>query len=92
MLTLLAIAVNAWLVFGYFAYGRWVTRQFKLDDANETPANQVNDGEDFVPTRPFYLFGQHFSAIAAAGPMIGLAIFLVVTGLLKLRRDDPAQA
>ncbi len=26
---------------------------------------------DFVPTRPFYLFGQHFSAIAAAGPIVG---------------------
>lgn len=32
MLTLLAIAVIAWLVFGYFAYGRWVARQFRLDD------------------------------------------------------------
>ena len=30
-----------------------------------------NDGVDFVPTRPFYLLGQHFSAIAAAGPIAG---------------------
>src|SRR4029453_6200869 len=28
-------------------------------------------GVDFVPTRPFYLFGQHLSAIAAAGPIAG---------------------
>ena len=36
-----------------------------------TPAVRMEDGEDFVPTPPFYLFGQHFSAIAAAGPIVG---------------------
>ncbi len=82
MLTLLAIVFLAWLVFGYFAYGRWVAKQFTLDDANETPANAVNDGEDFVPARPFYLFGQHFSAIAAAGPIAGPIIACVAFGWL----------
>jgi carbon starvation protein len=71
MLALMAIVFLCWLVFGYFAYGRWIARQFNLDDTRETPANTVNDGEDFVPTKPFYLFGQHFSAIAAAGPIAG---------------------
>ncbi|MCO6512456.1 MAG: carbon starvation protein A [Aridibacter famidurans] len=71
MLALIAIVFLSWLVFGYFSYGRWVARQFELSDENETPANKVNDGEDFVPTRPFYLFGQHFSAISAAGPIAG---------------------
>jgi carbon starvation protein len=82
MLTLLAIAVIVWLVFGYFAYGRWVARQFKLDDTNQTPANAVNDGEDYVPTQPFYLFGQHFSAIAAAGPIAGPIIACLAFGWL----------
>jgi carbon starvation protein len=71
MLALLAIVFLFWLVFGYLAYGRWIAKQFKLDDTRETPANQINDGEDFIPTKPFYLFGQHFSAIAAAGPIAG---------------------
>ncbi len=71
MLTLLAIVFLFWLVFGYFSYGRWIARQFQLDDSRETPANAVNDGVDFVPIKPFYLFGQHFSAIAAAGPIAG---------------------
>ena len=71
MLTALAVVFLFWLVFGYFAYGRWIARQFRLDDTRETPARAVNDGEDFVPTKPFYLFGQHFSAIAAAGPIAG---------------------
>lgn len=82
MLTFLALAVIAWLVFGYFGYGRWVARQFKLDAGRETPANAVNDGEDFVPTRPFYLFGQHFSAIAAAGPIAGPIIACLAFGWL----------
>jgi carbon starvation protein len=71
MLTLMAIVFLFWLTFGYFSYGKWIAKQFKLNDSVETPANKVNDGEDFVPTKPFYLFGQHFSAIAAAGPIAG---------------------
>lgn len=82
MLTLLALAFLAWLVFGYFAYGRWIAKQFELNDARETPANIVNDGEDFVPTEPFYLFGQHFSAIAAAGPIAGPIIACIAFGWL----------
>lgn len=82
MLTLLAVLFLAWLVIGYFGYGRWVAKQFKLDDARVTPANRLEDGEDFVPTRPFYLFGQHFSAIAAAGPIAGPIIACITFGWL----------
>ncbi|HEY7785870.1 MAG TPA: carbon starvation CstA family protein [Pyrinomonadaceae bacterium] len=70
-LAILAVGFLGALVAAYFFYGGWVSRQFKLDDSRVTPANQVNDGVDFVPTKPFYLFGQHFSAIAAAGPIAG---------------------
>jgi len=82
MLALIALVFLAWLATGYFSYGRWVARQFELDDANETPANRVNDGEDYVPTRPFYLFGQHFSAISAAGPIAGPIIACQLFGWL----------
>ncbi len=70
-LAVLAIGFLVMLVAAYRLYGGWVARQFKVDDTRITPANQVNDGVDFVPTKPFYLFGQHFSAIAAAGPIAG---------------------
>jgi carbon starvation protein len=70
-LPLLALVFLAVLVTAYHLYGTWVARQFVIDDNRVTPAHQVNDGVDFVPTRPFYLFGQHFSAIAAAGPIAG---------------------
>ena len=70
-LTLLAVGFLLLLAAGYRLYGGWVARQFKLDDSRATPAHRVNDGIDFVPTKRFYLFGQHFSAIAAAGPIAG---------------------
>ncbi len=74
-LTLLAIGFMVLLAAAYNLYGGWVARQFALDDARVTPAHKVNDGEDFVPTSRFYLFGQHFSAIAAAGPILACQTF-----------------
>lgn len=70
-LPLLAATVLAVLVLGYRFYGRLVAQQFALAGTEDTPAHRHNDGVDFVPTKPFYLFGQHFSAIAAAGPIVG---------------------
>ncbi len=68
---ILAIGFATLLILAYRFYGRWIARQLTLDDDRITPARKVNDGVDFVPTRPFYLFAQHFSAIAAAGPIAG---------------------
>src|SRR6478672_4447872 len=70
-LPLIATVVLAVLFFGYRFYGGFVARQYALDDGRDTPATRHQDGVDFVPTRPFYLLGQHFSAIAAAGPIVG---------------------
>ena len=81
-LTLLALGFLVVLVAAYRLYGGGVARQFKLDDSRPTPAHEVNDGVDFVPTRPFYLFGQHFSAIAAAGPIAGPIIACQAFGWL----------
>ena len=67
----LAAAVLAALALGYRFYGRYVASRFALDDGRPAPATALADGVDFVPTRPFYLLGQHFSAIAAAGPIAG---------------------
>ena len=81
-LALLALGFSILLLAAYRLYGGWVARQFAVDDARATPARTVNDGTDFVPTRPFYLFGQHFSAIAAAGPIAGPIIACQVWGWL----------
>jgi carbon starvation protein len=70
-LAVLAVGFLILLSLGYRLYGAWIARQLVLDDARTTPAHLKQDGVDFVPTRPFYLFAQHFSAIAAAGPIAG---------------------
>ena len=66
----------------YFSYGRWISRLLALDNKRTTPAHKVNDGGNFVPTKSFYLFGQHFSAIAAAGPIAGPIAACLVFGWL----------
>jgi len=70
-LPLLGAIVLVALVLGYRLYGRLIARLLRLDDARRTPAEEFSDGADYVPTRPFYLMSQHFSAIAAAGPIAG---------------------
>jgi carbon starvation protein len=70
-LTVIAVAFLAIITIAYRLYGSWIARLVQLDDAVPTPAHEHQDGVDFVPTRPFYLFGQHFAAIAAAGPIAG---------------------
>jgi carbon starvation protein len=81
-LTLLAFVVIAVLVAGYLLYGRFIARQYRLDPGATTPAVAKNDGVDFVPARPFYLMAQHFSAIAAAGPIAGPILACAVFGWL----------
>ena len=72
-MTLFAIAASVGLLFAaaYRWYGRFLARAFGLDDARPTPAATINDGVDYVPTRPAILLGQHFAAIAAVGPIVG---------------------
>ena len=70
-LALLGLALFALLASGYALYGSWVARQFGLDDRRKTPARRIDDGVDYVPPSRSYLFAQHFSAIAAAGPIAG---------------------
>jgi carbon starvation protein len=74
--------VGAVLVVAYTVYGRFVARQYALDDRRATPAVAREDGVDFVPARPFYLLGQHFSAIAAAGPIVGPILACLTWGWL----------
>jgi carbon starvation protein len=61
-------------VFFFFAYrilGRKLTTYFALDPEARTPAHEYRDGLDFEAAKKSYLLPQHFSAIAAAGPIVG---------------------
>jgi carbon starvation protein len=65
----------------YFTYGRFLARKvFRLDDSRVTPAVELNDGLDYVPAKKGMLLGQHFSAIAAAGPINGPILAGVLFG------------
>ncbi|MCG3156845.1 MAG: Peptide transporter CstA [bacterium] len=58
-----------------------------LDDQRLTPAHRLSDGQNYVPTNKWVLFGHHFAAITGAGPLIGpvlAAQFGFLPGLLWL--------
>ncbi|MHB0945840.1 MAG: carbon starvation CstA family protein [Sedimentisphaerales bacterium] len=71
MIPAIVIATMLILLLGYRIYGRIVSKQIELDDSRPTPAVELNDGVDYVPAKMPLLLGQHFSAIAAAGPIVG---------------------
>ncbi|MEX0641373.1 MAG: carbon starvation CstA family protein [Pirellulales bacterium] len=59
------------LLAAYFTYGRFLGRFLQLDATRPTPAVELRDGIDYDPIEPKFLLSQHFSAIAAAGPIVG---------------------
>jgi carbon starvation protein len=71
MIALVVIGTAVLFGIAYLTYGNYLSRQLQLDDSRITPAKEINDGVDFVPAKPSLLLGQHFSAIAAAGPIVG---------------------
>jgi len=71
MLALIFLAACLWFVLAYFTYGRWVERWIGADKDRQTPAHELADGMDYVPTPSPVLFGHHFSSIAGAGPIVG---------------------
>lgn len=76
------------LMIAYRLYGTFMAvKVLKLNDAQQTPAHELEDGKDYVPTNRWVTFGHHFAAIAAAGPLVGpilAAQFGYLPGLLWL--------
>jgi carbon starvation protein len=72
-MSLLAVLAGAGvlLTVAYLSYGRLLAHLLRLDPTAETPAVALRDDSDFVPIEPRFLLSQHFSAIAAAGPIVG---------------------
>ncbi len=62
--------LTTYLVYNFYA--RRVDRNvIQPDPKRATPARMYMDGVDFMPTSRNVLFGYHFKAIAAAGPIVG---------------------
>ena len=70
------------LAVAYVAYGRLLGRLLRLDPKTKTPAVELRDGLDFEPLSPSALLPQHFSAIAAAGPIVGPILAGITFGWL----------
>ncbi|ESP94000.1 carbon starvation protein A [Pseudoalteromonas luteoviolacea] len=63
------------MLFGWFVYSKFIaTKIFKMDDNFVTPAHELNDGVDYVPTNKVVLWGHHFTSVAGAAPIVGPAI------------------
>ena len=73
----LAIALGSLILYiiAYHTYGKWLGQKiFKLEENVNVPAIELNDGEDFVPTKKGIVFGHHFTSIAGTGPIVGPAL------------------
>ena len=65
----------AGMTFGWFVYSKFIaTKIYQLDPNFVTPANEFNDGVDYVPTNKYVLWGHHFTSVAGAAPIVGPAI------------------
>jgi len=74
----LALLAFAAFLLAYFTYGRFIARHiYRLDPNRRTPAHELEDGVDYVPTRVPILFGHHFASIAGLGPILGPAIAVI---------------
>ena len=70
-LTLVFVTLCVFAI-GYRFYGIFLANKvLRLDNSRVTPAVKMADGKDYVSTNKNVLFGHHFAAIAAAGPLVG---------------------
>lgn len=70
-LTLVFVALLVFAI-AYRFYGIFMANKLlRLNAKNVTPAVEFADGKDYVATNRNVLFGHHFAAIAAAGPLVG---------------------
>lgn len=71
----LAVLGLAGYVLAYRFYSKFIaSRIYKLDPNFKTPAEEINDGVDYVPTNKHVLWGHHFTSVAGAAPIVGPAI------------------
>ncbi len=70
-LTLVFVALCVFAI-AYRFYGLFIARMvLEVDENRPTPAVRLADGHDYHKTNKYVLFGHHFAAIAAAGPLLG---------------------
>jgi len=75
---LVAILSFVGFIIAYKLYAEFISKRlFGLDSKAVTPAHELRDDVDFVPTRREILFGHHYTSIAGTGPIVGPAIAVI---------------
>ncbi|GAA1175495.1 carbon starvation protein A [Ornithinimicrobium humiphilum] len=75
---LLALVGVGMILAGYFLYSKFLSSKiYALDDSRPTPAHQLQDGVDYVPTNKYVLWGHHFTSVAGAAPIVGPAVAVI---------------
>lgn len=68
----IVIAAVCTYIIAYQFYARLIEWKItKPDDRVATPAEEMENGKDYMPMDRRVLFGHHFAAIAGAGPLVG---------------------
>ncbi|GGO74799.1 carbon starvation CstA family protein [Bowmanella pacifica] len=63
------------MLLGWLFYSKFIAEKiFGMDDRFITPAHELEDGVDYVPTNKVVLWGHHFTSVAGAAPIVGPAI------------------
>ncbi len=75
---MLMVGTAIGFIVAYNTYGKFIARKlFGLHATESVPAHEMEDGVDYVPTKPEVLFGHHFTSIAGTGPIVGPAIGII---------------
>ncbi|MCK5201394.1 MAG: carbon starvation protein A, partial [Spirochaetales bacterium] len=75
---LLMVVVFIGYILAYKVYGKFLSQKiFNLSEKAKTPAVEMEDGTDYVPTKKGIIFGHHFTSIAGTGPIVGPAIGVI---------------
>ncbi len=74
----LAVIGVAMVLAGYALYSRYLGRRvYRLNANFTTPAHELRDGVDYVPTNKYVLWGHHFTSVAGAAPIVGPAVAVI---------------
>lgn len=75
---LLLIGTGVGYIIAYHTYGKWISEKlFGISDKKATPAHEMQDDQDYCPTKKGILFGHHFTSIAGTGPIVGPAVAVI---------------
>ena len=76
-LAIMVISFAGYIIM-YQLYGKFIgSKIFALSGAAKTPAVEMEDGVDYVPTKKEVIFGHHYTSIAGTGPIVGPAIAII---------------